>query len=182
MAPQWINSKTCVKRPLSKWLKIVFPDQSLLNAGQKYCRILQGEHSAILSTFIILPFVITIFVLSIFEWPYYTDFTVHKTKSKWVWSGNTTSTHCRPTQGTVRKNYRTFKIRRMKGRNHYGEITNSLLPSEIIVKPKGIQRTTPQTRTEYKASMHNERIHKQCTNNSRFTDLIETADTSTRGD
>ena len=38
--------------------------------------MLQGEHSAILSTFIKLPFVIKIFVLSIFEWPFYTCFTV----------------------------------------------------------------------------------------------------------
>ena len=34
------------------------------------------EHSAILSTFIKLPFVIKIFVLSIFELPFYTGFTV----------------------------------------------------------------------------------------------------------
>ena len=34
------------------------------------------EHSAILSTFIKLPFVIKILVLSIFEWPFYTSFTV----------------------------------------------------------------------------------------------------------
>ena len=34
------------------------------------------EHSAILSAFIKLPFVITIFVLSIFELPFYTGFTV----------------------------------------------------------------------------------------------------------
>ena len=34
------------------------------------------EHSAILSTFRKLPFHITIFVLSIFEWPIYTGFTV----------------------------------------------------------------------------------------------------------
>ena len=39
--------------------------------------ILQGEHSAILSTFIKLPFVIKIFVLSISEWPLKTGFTVH---------------------------------------------------------------------------------------------------------
>ena len=32
--------------------------------------MLQGEHSAILLTFIRLPFVIKIFVLSIFEWPF----------------------------------------------------------------------------------------------------------------
>ena len=35
------------------------------------------EHSAILSTFIRLPFVIKIFVLSIFEWSFYTGFSVH---------------------------------------------------------------------------------------------------------
>ena len=34
------------------------------------------EHSAILSTFIKLPFVIKIFVLSIFEGPFYTGLTV----------------------------------------------------------------------------------------------------------
>ena len=56
-------SKTCVKWPLSKRLKIVFQDQVSLNAGQKYCRMLQGENSAILSTFIRLTFVIKIFVL-----------------------------------------------------------------------------------------------------------------------
>ena len=38
--------------------------------------MLQGEHSAILLTFIKLPFVIKIFVLSIFERPFYTGFTV----------------------------------------------------------------------------------------------------------
>ena len=32
------------------------------------------EHSTILSTFIKLPFVIKIFVLSVFEWPIKTDF------------------------------------------------------------------------------------------------------------
>ena len=69
-------SKTCVKQPLSKIPKIGFKDQLLLNAGQKYCRMLQGEHSAILSTFIKLPNVIEIFVLSFFEWSFYTGFTV----------------------------------------------------------------------------------------------------------
>ena len=34
------------------------------------------QHSAILLTFLKLPFVIKIFVLSIFEWPFYTGFTV----------------------------------------------------------------------------------------------------------
>ena len=36
----------------------------------------KGEHSATLSTFIKPPFVIKIYVLSIFEWPFYTDFSV----------------------------------------------------------------------------------------------------------
>ena len=49
----------------------------MLNAGQKYCRMLQGEHSVILLTFIKLPFVIKIFVLSIFELPFYTGFTLN---------------------------------------------------------------------------------------------------------
>ena len=38
--------------------------------------MLQGEHSAILSTFIKLPFVKSIFVLSMFEWPLKAGFTV----------------------------------------------------------------------------------------------------------
>ena len=67
-------SKTCVKRPLSNRPKIGFHGQLSLNAGQKYCRMLQREHSAILSTFIKLPFVIKIFVLSIFEWPFFHRF------------------------------------------------------------------------------------------------------------
>ena len=38
--------------------------------------MVQEEHSAILSTFIKLPFVIKICVLSIFEWPLKTGFTI----------------------------------------------------------------------------------------------------------
>ena len=71
-----LHSKTCVKRPLSKRPKIGFQDQLSLNAGQKYCRMLPLEHSAILLTFIKLPFVIKIFVLSFFEWQLKTGFTV----------------------------------------------------------------------------------------------------------
>ena len=58
--------------------KIGFHNLFLLNAGHNYCRMLQGEHSAILSTIIKLPFFIKIFVLSIFEWPLKTGFTVFK--------------------------------------------------------------------------------------------------------
>ena len=56
-----------------------FQDQLSLNAAEKFCRMLQweqGELSAILLTFIKLPFVIKTFVLSIFECPFYTGFTV----------------------------------------------------------------------------------------------------------
>ena len=67
-------SKTCVKMPLSKRPKIGFQDQLSLNAGQKYCRM---QHSATLSTFIKLPFVIKIFVFSILSGRFYT-FTVLK--------------------------------------------------------------------------------------------------------
>ena len=52
--------------------KIGFQDQLSLNAGQKYCRML----SAILLTCIQLPVIVKTFVLSIFEWPFYTGFTV----------------------------------------------------------------------------------------------------------
>ena len=63
---QNVYSKTCVKMPLSKRQKIGFQDQLLHNAGLKYCRMLQVEHSAILSPFIKLPFVIRIFVIVYF--------------------------------------------------------------------------------------------------------------------
>ena len=69
-------SKTCLKWPFSKRPKIGFQDQLPLNAGQKYCRLLQEEHSSIFSTLIKLPFVIKIFVLSVFEWPLKTGLTV----------------------------------------------------------------------------------------------------------
>ena len=71
---------TTVKPVLSGHSKIRraigFQDRLSLNAGQKYCRMLQWDHSAILSTFINVPFVIKIFALSSFEWPLKTVFTV----------------------------------------------------------------------------------------------------------
>ena len=79
--PLCLYSKICVKRPISKRQTIGFQDQISLNAGQKYLRMLKGEHSAILSTFIKLPFVIKIFILSIFECLFYTSFTVHDNKN-----------------------------------------------------------------------------------------------------
>ena len=59
-----------------KMPKIGFQDHLSLNAGQKYCRMLRGEHSATLLTFIKLPFLIKVFVLSIFGWLIKTGLTV----------------------------------------------------------------------------------------------------------
>ena len=58
---------------------IGFQDRLSLNEVQKYCRMLQWEHSAILLTFIKQPSVIKICVLSIFEWPLKTSFRVANT-------------------------------------------------------------------------------------------------------
>ena len=69
-------NETSLKRPLKKKTKIGFQNRLSFNAGQKYCRMLEGEHSAILSTFIKLPFAIKNFVLSTFEWPLKKSFTV----------------------------------------------------------------------------------------------------------
>ena len=72
----FIEDKAVLSGHSKRRPKIGFKDRLLLNAGQKYCRMLQREHSAILSTCIKLTFVINIFVLSIFEWPLKTGFTV----------------------------------------------------------------------------------------------------------
>ena len=55
----------------------VFKTNNRLMQVQKYCRMLQWMHSAILSTFIKLPIVIKIFVLSIFKLSFYTCFTIY---------------------------------------------------------------------------------------------------------
>ena len=59
-----LYSKTCVKRPLSKRQKIGFEDQLLLMQVIAEC--------------IQPPFVIKIFVWSIFEWQFYTGFPVYE--------------------------------------------------------------------------------------------------------
>ena len=53
-----VYSKTATLKKTKKG----FQDGLSLNAGQKYCRMLQREHSATLLTFIKLPVVIKIFV------------------------------------------------------------------------------------------------------------------------
>ena len=68
--------KSVLSGHLKRTPKIGFQYQLSLNAGPKYCRMLQGEHSAKLSTFIKLLFSIKTLVLSIFKWPLKTGFTV----------------------------------------------------------------------------------------------------------
>ena len=70
------DSKTCVKRPLSKRQIMVSKTNYRLMQVKSIADCSKGEHSAKLSTFIKLPFVIKIVVLSIFEWPLKTGFTV----------------------------------------------------------------------------------------------------------
>ena len=53
---QYNRSKTDTLKKTTSW----FQDQLSLNAGQKYCRMLQGEHSAILSTFIKLQLMLSL--------------------------------------------------------------------------------------------------------------------------
>ena len=67
----FIDLKTGLQRPLKKIPKIGFQDLLSLNAGLKYLQNAPREHSAILSTFIKLPFVVKTFVLSFFEWSFY---------------------------------------------------------------------------------------------------------------
>ena len=58
------------------FLSVLFR-QVLLNSEPSQAHCIQGEHFAILLTFIKLPFGIKIFILSIFEWLFYTCFTVY---------------------------------------------------------------------------------------------------------
>ena len=71
-----VYSKTCVKQPLFKDRKLVFKTNYSLMQVKSIPECSMGSiETAILSTFINLPFAIKIFVLSIFEWPFYTGST-----------------------------------------------------------------------------------------------------------
>ena len=64
-------SKICLKRPLKKeHQKLVFNTDYNLMQVKSIAECSKGEHSAIYSTFIKLPFPIKTFVLSIFKWPF----------------------------------------------------------------------------------------------------------------
>ena len=72
-------SKTFLKLPLKMKPKIGFQAQ-LSECRSKVLQNAPREHSAILSTFIKLPYAIEIIVLSIFEWLLKTVFTVYVQK------------------------------------------------------------------------------------------------------
>ena len=70
------NSKTCVKWPLSKRPKIIFKINYRLMQIKSIAECSKGAFCNTFN-FIKLPFVIKIFVMSIFEWSFYTRFTVN---------------------------------------------------------------------------------------------------------
>ena len=77
----YIYFETTVKPVLNRLSrrrpKIGFQERLSLNAGQKYCRMLQESILQYFrSTFIKLPLVFKTFILSIFDWPLKTGFTV----------------------------------------------------------------------------------------------------------
>ena len=70
-----IHVQTCYI-PYTVKPALSFQDELSLNAGQKYCRMLQESILQYFRPSQNLPFVVKTFVLSIFEWPFYTGFTV----------------------------------------------------------------------------------------------------------
>ena len=68
-------SKTCVNSHSQKDRKLVFKTNYHLIKVKSIAECSKG-HSATFLTFIKLPFVTKIYVLSIFEWPFYAGFTV----------------------------------------------------------------------------------------------------------
>ena len=61
--------------------KLVFKADYYLMQVKSIAECPRGEHSAILLTFIKLPFTIKTFVLSILKWPLKTGFTLYVTAS-----------------------------------------------------------------------------------------------------
>ena len=62
---------------------------------------------------------------------------------KWVWSGNTTIAHCRPTQSSVRESHRTITVTRQQ-KDKQSKAFNSLFPIKMIAKFKRPQSTAQQ--------------------------------------
>ena len=66
----WRYSKTCLKRPLKTKSINWFSSPIIAICSSKVLQNAPREHSVIFSTFIKLPFVFRVFVLSIFEWSF----------------------------------------------------------------------------------------------------------------
>ena len=69
-------SKNCLKRPLKKKTKIGFQDRLLLNAGQKYCRMLSWSIPQYFRSSLSYHLSSRPLFCLFFEWPLKTDFTV----------------------------------------------------------------------------------------------------------
>ena len=69
-------SQACLKRPLKKKTKIVFQDQLLLNAGQKYCRMLQESILQYFRPALSYHLSLRPLFFSNFKWPLNTGLTV----------------------------------------------------------------------------------------------------------
>ena len=94
------------------------------------------------------------------------------TRSKSVWSGNTTITHCRPTHGTERKSHRTFAL--IRHPKHYkSKATSSLFLTKMIAKLDKTQSNAYQKR-QTSNPCKKWRYIKQKINNNR-TALEQTA-------
>ena len=78
-----IYGKTCLRQPLKKNTKIAFQDQFSLNASQTYCRMLQGELSVTLLTFIKLPLSIKTMFCLFLSGPLKTGYTVRDRDISW---------------------------------------------------------------------------------------------------
>ena len=90
-------SATCFKQPLKRSPQIDFKDQLSHNAGRKYCRMLPLEHSAILSTCIMLQYHLSLRPLFclFFEWLLQTGFTIFPNKMATIpWKVN--PSHSKP--------------------------------------------------------------------------------------
>ena len=130
-------SKTCLKRQLSKIPKFGFQDQFSPNADQE-------EHSAILSTLIKLPVVILTYILSIFDWPFKTGFTVLSVlkimSSTWKFHNYTRNTNTQNTNshGTSRYVIKVSTTRKYMYHNHHPHTntqnSNSHGTSRYVIK------------------------------------------------
>ena len=118
-----VYSKTCVKRPLSKRPKLVFKTNYCLMQVKSIAEC--SKDSAILLTFIKLPVVIKIFVLSIFEWLFYTGLTVLIRYASIKSSDKTV--HMQIPRAFIAHTYKVFN--KMKAQsNNYISSTNKRIP------------------------------------------------------